>query len=180
VSPVERNTTPALSSVVWIVAKVSVRIDGVPSACSARERVWKRLGLAVIDGVRQGGLPKSASKDDWIAHGYSRVRRSRMFVIGDALIKANGEYRAVYLARKEYERQRAEAAGLTVAPALKIPKARANEFISDGIIHRRAQRYREKRLLRDLWQAWNRGKATPLLSHDETEQRVPAREPLAA
>ena len=117
-------------------------------------------------------MPKSASKDDWIAHGYSRVRRSRMFVIGDALIKANGEYRAVYLARKEYERQRAEAAGLTVAPALKIPKARANEFISDGIIHRRAQRYMEKRLLRDLWQAWNRGKATPLLSHDETEQRV--------
>lgn len=119
-------------------------------------KLWKRMGVAVIGDVRQGGLRKTASKDEWIAHGYNKMRRSRMFVIGDALIKSNGDgkYRQCYLARKEYERERAEAIGLIVAPAAKIPKKRVDEFMSEGHIHRRAQRYMEKRLLRDLWQAW--------------------------
>lgn len=120
--------------------------------------LWKRMGVAVLDGVRQGGLTKTAPKEAWIAHGYNRQRRSRMWNIGDALIKGNGEgeYRQAYLARKDYERERAEAAGLIVAPAAKIPKKRVAEFMSDGHIHRRAQRYMEKRLLRDLWRAWRR------------------------
>lgn len=116
--------------------------------------LWKRMGVAVLDGIRQGGLRKTASADDWIAHGYNRQRRSRMWNIGDALIKNGEYYREVYLARKEYERKRAEANGLTVAPSAKIPAGRKDEFMSDGHIHRRAQRYMEKRLLRDLWQAW--------------------------
>jgi hypothetical protein len=121
--------------------------------------LWKRMGVAVIDGKRQGGLAKNAHKDDWIEHGYNRERRSKMFVIGDTLVKSDGPYRAVYLARKEYERQRAEAEGLIVAPSAKIPAKRKDEFMSDGHVHRRAQRYMEKRLLRDLWQAWNRQEA---------------------
>jgi hypothetical protein len=116
--------------------------------------LWKRMGLAVIGGVRQGGLAKSASKQDWIDHRYSRRRRSQMFVIGDVMVKVGEEYRQVYLDRKDYERARAEANGLTVAPAAKIPKGRVHEFVSDGHIHRRAQRYMEKKLLRDLWKAW--------------------------
>lgn len=153
--------------------------------------LWKRMGVAVIDGVRQGGLLKTASKEDWIEHGYNRMRRSKMFVIGEALVKAqvrkikddNGEdtgervatgpYGAAFLARKEYERQRAEAEGLTVAPAGKIPAKRAAEFMSDGHIHRRAQRYMEKRLLRDLWQAWNHRKAITAGPQDEAIVRLP-------
>lgn len=122
-------------------------------------KLWKRLGLAVIDGRRQGGLPKSASKADWIAHGYSRQRRSYMFVIGDVLVKQGERYREIYLARKETERAKTEASGLIVAPAAKIPESRAAEFVSDGHIHRRAQRYMEKRLLKHLWQAWRRAGA---------------------
>lgn len=118
--------------------------------------LWKRMGVAVVDGVRQGGLSKSAAKADWIAHGYNRKRRSRLWTVGDSLIKGNGDgpYRQIYLTRKDYERQRAEANGLTVVPQVKIPKGRAAEFMSDGHVHRRAQRHMEKRLLRDLWQAW--------------------------
>lgn len=116
--------------------------------------LWKRMGVAVIDGQAQGKLPKNTAKDIWIEHGYNRERRSRMFTIGDTLIKAQGPYREVYLARKEYERARAEREGLIVAPSAKIPVKRAHEFISDGHIHRRSQRYMEKRLLRELWQAW--------------------------
>lgn len=117
--------------------------------------LWKRMGLAVIDGTRQGGLRKTASAEAWIEHGYNRKRRSYMFVIGDVLVKqTGGVYRQVYLDRKEYEREQAVARGLTVAPAAKIPKKDADKYISDGHIHHRAQRYMEKRLLKDLWQAW--------------------------
>lgn len=124
--------------------------------------VWKRLGLAVINGVRQGGLRKTASAEEWIVHGYNRQRRSRIFVIGDVLIKQGDLYRQVYLDRKEYERRAAEALGLIVAPAAKIPAKDRALYVSDGHIHRRAQRYMEKRLIRDLWQAWNGRRVTNL------------------
>jgi hypothetical protein len=105
---------------------------------ASEAKLWKRMGLAVIDGVRQGGLTKGASKDDWITHGYSPQRRSRMWNIGDALIKGNrdGAYRTIYLARKAYE-------------VARDPEMRPIHA------HRRAQRYMEKRLLRHLWRAWN-------------------------
>jgi hypothetical protein len=100
-------------------------------------KIWKRMGLAVFDGKRQGGLPKTASAEEWIAHGYTRKRRSLMWNIGDALIKGNrdGEYRTLYLQRKDYEVAR--------DPEMKPIQA-----------HRRAQRVMEKALLRDLWVAW--------------------------
>ena len=101
--------------------------------------LWKRMGVGLVDGVRQGGLDKSASKDDWIKHGYNRERRSKMWTIGDSLLKGNrdGEYRQAYLQRKEYE----------IARDPEIKKI---------VAHRRAQRYMEKRLLKKLWQAWRR------------------------
>lgn len=116
----------------------------------------KRFGVAVMSGVRQGGLSKSAKKDDWIAHGYSRKRRSMLWNIGEALVKTNqdGEYRTAYLERKEYEVNAAIGAGLKVAPSAKIPKGKAAEYRSDGHIHARAKRFMEKRLLRNLWRAW--------------------------
>jgi hypothetical protein len=100
-------------------------------------KLWKRMGVGIVDGIRQGGLAKNASKEDWITHGYNRQRRSRMWNIGDAMIKSNrdGEYRTLYLARKEYEVAR--------DPEMKPIHA-----------HRRAQRVMEKRLLRNLWTAW--------------------------
>jgi hypothetical protein len=107
---------------------------------SNHSKLWKRMGLAVIDGLRQGGLPKGAGADEWIIHAYNRKRRSKVWNIGDALIKGNkdGRYRTAYLTRKAYEVAR--------DPEIKPIKA-----------HRRAQRYMEKRLLRDLWKAWRAG-----------------------
>ena len=120
--------------------------------------LWKRMGMAVLDGVRQGGLKKTAGADEWIAHGYNAKRRAQMFVIGDCLVKQGELYRKIYLDRKQYERDRAEASGLIVAPSAKIPKGKEALYISDGHVHKRAQRYMEKKLLRHLWQAWRRGK----------------------
>lgn len=118
---------------------VIVAEAGDLSGYATPSKLWKRMGVAVMGTVRQGGLPSNASKEAWIAHGYNRQRRSRMWNIGDALIKGNrdGKYRTLYLQRKEYE--------LARDPEMKPIKA-----------HRRAQRYMEKRLLRDLWQAWRR------------------------
>lgn len=142
------------------------------STYSSPAKVWKRMGLAVLDGVRQGGLSKSASKEAWIEHGYSRVRRSYMYVIGDTLIKNNqdGRYRTYYLERLRVEHAKALAAGLIPVsttkntvdnwaardlPALtKVTKLDSKLHRGAGHMAKRAQRYMEKRLLRDLWQAW--------------------------
>lgn len=110
---------------------------------SSYAKVWKRMGLAVMDDKRQGHVAKGLSADDrkaaFIEHGYSPVRRSRMWNIGDTLIKGNrtGAYRTAYLDRKAYE--------LAREPEMQPMKA-----------HRRAQRVMEKRLLKHLWQAWRR------------------------
>jgi hypothetical protein len=61
-----------------------------------------------------------------------------VWTIGDALIKGNRDgYRRLYLERKALEAERPEVETKMHA-------------------HRRAQRYMEKRLLRDLWREWRR------------------------
>lgn len=103
--------------------------------------VWKRMGLAVIDGGRQRRVLGDAA----IAHGYVARRRSLMWNIGESIIKqqvrkqedgtrySTGYYGAIYLERKAYEAERVD----TAAQA-----------------HNRAKRYMEKRLLRELYRAW--------------------------
>jgi len=108
--------------------------------------VWKRMGLAVVDGGRQ----RRVAGDAALLHGYSPARRSIMWNIGACLIKAQvrsakdedgnkaastaiGPYGQLYLDRKALEAARVDSAAHA---------------------HNRAQRYVEKRLLRDMWKAW--------------------------
>lgn len=114
-------------------------------------KVWKRMGLAVFNGRSQR---KTTDAKLAIEMGYSPRRRSTMFVIGDSLLKKQNPYREVYLERKKTELAKAKAEGLKVVPAAKIPKAKKELYRSEGHIHRRAQRYMEKRLLLNLWRAW--------------------------
>ena len=93
---------------------------------------WKRMGVAMIKGedgrwLRQGGLPKNAPKAEWVRHGYDRSRRSRLYVIGESLIKSNGsgKYKALYDARKAFEIEKAEATGLRVVPPLRYRQSAA-------------------------------------------------------
>lgn len=119
--------------------------------------LWSRMGVAVKDGHRQGDKAICKTTDDWIAHGYAPARRAKMFVLGDALVKCTkSPYRAIYLARKDVERAKAEMQGKTVMPAAKIKAADASRCMSDGHIHRRAQRFMETRLLRHMYKAWLR------------------------
>lgn len=129
-------------------------------------QLYKRLGLAVFDGHAQGRVPKQMPreqrKEAWIARGYSPMRRSRLWTIGASLIKLNGDdgrYRGLYLRRKAYERERAEANGIQVVPASKIPKGKEGGYISLQQVDRRAQRVMEKQLVEDMWNAWREAAA---------------------
>lgn len=95
--------------------------------------VWKRMGLGVIDGQRQRKIAND--KAAAIEHGYNCQRRAVMWVIGDCLIKAGGEYKAIYDERKPHEVARCETAIHA---------------------HRSAHRFMTKRLLRNLYAAWRR------------------------
>lgn len=113
--------------------------------------LWKRMGLAVINGERQ----RRVTGDMAIIHGYVARRRSLMWNIGESIIKqqvrnpkgedgkplgdaqAIGYFGQVYLERKAYELARAD----DITPIL---------------AHNRAKRYMEKRLLRELWKAWRK------------------------
>lgn len=114
-------------------------------------KLWKRMGLAVIGGERQQRKPGAEA----LEHGYAPSRRAVMWVIGDALFRANGPYADLCRERKAYEARKAEAVGKIVCPAAKVPaKADPADYMTHGHIHSRAKRWMEKRLLRDLWRAW--------------------------
>lgn len=95
--------------------------------------LWKRMGLAVFDGKAQG---KRTDVAEASINGYCPRRRSSMHVIGEALMKQNKTYKAVYDAAKLHELGRVKT------------KIHA---------HRRAMRKMEKQFLLDLWLAWNAG-----------------------
>lgn len=103
-------------------------------------KVWKRLGLAVLDGERQ----QRKSGATAIVHGYSPRRRSIMWNIGHSLMQGNrdGAYRTYYLAEKERQREL-------------LPDA------TQALIHNRAERHMTKRLLKHLWQAWRASTPRP-------------------
>lgn len=106
------------------------------SAYRSVSAVWKRAGLAVIEGERQ----RRVAGDAALLHGYSPQRRSAMWNVGAALFKAQsgddpGPYRVCYDDRKAVELAR----GLT-----------------KGHAHNRALRYMTKRLIRDLTLEWRR------------------------
>lgn len=95
-------------------------------------KLWKRLGLAVMpDGTRQRRIAGAAALD----HGYSPARRSVVWNIGTCIVKAGGPLKTVYDERKAYELARVE---------------------TKGHAHNRAQRYVEKRFVRQLWAAWRK------------------------
>ena len=103
-------------------------------------KVWKRLGLAPYEGKAyatwRGGQDGKLSKEQWVDAGYAPKRRSVAWNVGEPAFKAAGPYRELYLERKAYEHER-------------------DAEMSKGHAHARAHRYMTKRIIRDLWRAWN-------------------------
>lgn len=99
---------------------------------SGPAKLWKRMGLAVIDGAAQ----RRVTGIDALRHGFNPSRRAIMWNVGSCIIKCGkGKYRGLYDSRKAYEAER--------EPGIKKIAA-----------HARAQRYAEKAVLKDLWRYW--------------------------
>lgn len=94
--------------------------------------LWKRFGLAVVNGERQR---HGRTKDEMVLHGYHPQRRAFAYQLSTNLIRcqhSDGPYRELYEVRKQYELDRG------------VTQSHANN---------RALRYMTKDLLRSLWVA---------------------------
>lgn len=140
----EQTRGLALPSLAAIVGEA-----GDLSNYSNPAKLWKRMGLAVMP---DGGRERRVKGVDAIEHGYNAERRSVMWNIGEALLRAGGAYADLIRERKTIEVAKAEAEGLAVKPSAQIKAG--EQARSNGHIHNRAKRYAEKRLLRDLWRVW--------------------------
>jgi len=111
---------------------------------ATKERVWKRLGLAVIEGERQ---QRRTDADAAAKHGFAPKRRAEVWAIADSMFRhqwrgakddapahAIGAYGVVYATRK------AATEGREWPPARRDADAR---------------RIMTKALVEDLWRAWN-------------------------
>lgn len=100
-------------------------------------KVWKRMGLAVLHGSRQGNPGPDATKEDWIEHGYCKRRRSVGWNLATCVIKAGGPGYDFYIDAKA----RAAEAHPEWGP-------------KPGHWHNHAQRVLTKRILRDMWRVF--------------------------
>lgn len=123
--------------------------------------VWKRLGLAVINGRRQGAPGEGATKEDWIEHGYNKQRRSVSYVAREHVIGGMGKWRpefgsdladATYYQRVYAERARYEAEKL----GLPVTESDKGKESYKKHVAMRAHRYVEKRLIKHLYLEWRR------------------------
>jgi hypothetical protein len=108
-------------------------------------KLWKRMGVAVFNGRSQR---KCTNAEEAALQGYNPRRRSALWTINDSLLRQQNAYRDLYQHRRAYE--------LKMHPEFDggIDKKTGKQKLT---MHgdRRARRVAEKRLLRDLWCAWN-------------------------
>ncbi|MBY5553769.1 hypothetical protein J0664_05840 [Rhizobium leguminosarum] len=130
--------------------------------------LWKRMGLAVLNGHRQGAPGKGATAEDWIVEGYSKTRRSVMWNVGNSLILSMGKFRPLFgedvRGNPEYtelqcvfaERARYEAERLPHKCGASVKESKTGKDSYTLHAANRAKRYTEKRLLRMLYSEWRR------------------------
>lgn len=135
--------------------------------------MWKRLGLAVMGGVRQGDATAGLTKADWVEHGYVKTRRSVIWNVGECVVKAQwrkentvhayGKFYGEEKARLQALNESGEYAEQAVRIVERMKKAGSKPLaenlagrLTPGHINNRAKRHMTKRLIRDLWIEWRR------------------------
>lgn len=108
------------------------------SAYKSVAAVWKRAGLAVVNGERQR---RKSDAELALLHGYSPERRSTFWNIADALLKAQGKDENAGPYRQYYDAEKAR---------------QIDKECSKAQAHNRAMRHMTKRLLKDLVLEWRR------------------------
>jgi len=118
-------------------------------------RLYKRLGLAVIEGERQR---KYLDKEKAIAAGYNPRRRAVSWVMFDAMFRhLQPHYRELYEERKAFYLEREDAIKAEVEEGEPTTK-KWSKLHAD----RCARRYVEKRVILHLWQEWRKDIDTQL------------------
>jgi hypothetical protein len=151
---------------------VIVAEAGDLSDYASHGKLWKRMGLAPGQNRVPAGLNRKDYVDAWKANKYSPRRRSRMWQIGETMIKAQvrqvkdadgkdtgervalGPYGESYLRRKLHTQKTHPEWWRDKDGNEKVDKKTGRAMSEHGNLD--AQRYMEKRLLRDLWRAWRR------------------------
>jgi len=136
----------------WCASVKGIGINGIALASIVGEAgdigayksvaaLWKRMGLAVINGERQRKY-----KDKKLAklHGYNPSRRAQMYVLAESLFRAQSRCRGPY--RRAYNERRSHT-------ALTHP-----DWSKDHS-HKDALRFMTKRFLRDFYAAWEAANA---------------------
>ncbi len=101
---------------------------------ATHERLWKRLGQAVIDGKRQQKI--AGDPDLAIQHGFSPRRCAVAWNLGACIKRAKNErYGAVYAKYRAEDTEK-------------------NPEMTKGHLNNRAMRVMRKEVLKDLWEAW--------------------------
>lgn len=152
-------------------------------------KLWKRMGLAVINGERQRKIAGDAA----LLHGYSPQRRSVMWNVGCSLIGGMGRgprpgvgedislradltyYQKLFIERLRYEATR-DPEKHAKEPVVNAKTGELRESFSK-IAWARAKRYAEKRLLKHLWRAW---REAMIIASEETGIVLPPAEFLEA
>ena len=117
---------------------------GDPANYPRIECLWKRLGLAVIDGERQ---QRKSSAEVAAAHGFNPSRRAEIWTIGDSLF------------RSQWRGAKDDAPAHALGPygAAYAKRKAATEGREGWSLGRRdadARRVMTKALIEDFWKAW--------------------------
>lgn len=149
---------------------ILIGITGDLSGYATKERVWKRLGLAVIDGQRQ---QKRTDAEAAKAHGYSPQNRAEVWVVADTM------FRHQWAGNKDEHGKGAAKSGEPIsAPSHPIGpygvvygrrKALTSQYEDwHGLRSERdARRIMSKALIEDLWREWNGKPALHVMPSDQ-------------
>ena len=109
-------------------------------------KVWKRMGVAVHNGVRQ----KLRRGEAGITEGYNPPRRAVLWIVTASLLKNNQDrYQGIQKARYTFELAKDDRMKKDAKPARELTD---NE--KHGRAMARSYRYASKALLKDIWRLW--------------------------
>jgi hypothetical protein len=127
-------------------------------------KLWKRLGLACMDGLRQGRVPPDLSREkraeEWKRRGYNPARRAEVWCFLDDVM-----FRSQWRGDRDEDGKIPQKTGKPVAvPAHavgvygEVYGERKAWNVARGLgpkhADTEARRFMAKRFLRDLWVAW--------------------------
>lgn len=149
---------------------VIIAETGDLSNYSGPNKVWKRLGLACIDGHKQGSVPREvtgeARSEAWKKAGYNPQRRAEIWAFLDDVM-CRSQWRAAKMDDDGNEIEPAHALG----PYGQVYADRKQWNLDRGWVKahadRDARRIMAKRFIRDLWVAWQDATSPKLLEAAE-------------